>query len=48
MSEQSERLEEIKLYEQVAEELEREYQVKGLWVKALSETENDSEKAKAL
>jgi hypothetical protein len=41
-------LDEVELYEQVAEELEREYQVKGLWVKALSETENDSEKAKAL
>ena len=48
MSEQSERLEEIKLYEQVAEEIEQERQVKGLWLKALSEAENDSEKAKAL
>jgi len=44
---ESSELDEVKLYEQVAEELEREYQVKGLWVKALSETENDFEKAKA-
>ena len=48
MNSESSQLNEIKLYEQVAEELEREYQVKGLWVKALLETENDSEKAKAL
>ena len=39
---------EVGFYEQVAEELEREYFVKGLWVKALSDTENHSEKAKAL
>ena len=48
MNRESSELDEVKLYEQVAEELEREYQVKGLWVKALSETENDFEKPKAL
>ena len=35
------RLSEIELYELVAEEIERNQQSKGLWVKALSDAEGD-------
>lgn len=42
------RLEEIHLYERVAEEIEQGTQVKGLWLKALVESDNDQEKAAAV
>jgi hypothetical protein len=42
------RLSEIELYELVAEEIERNQQSKGLWVKALSDSEGDLDKGQAL
>ena len=42
------RLSEIELYELVAEEIENNQQSKGLWLKALSDSEGDLDKAKAL
>jgi len=42
------RLSEIELYELVAEEIERNQQSKGLWVKALSDAEGDLDKGQAL
>jgi transposase-like protein len=42
------RLSEIELYELVAEEIENNQQSKGLWVKALSDSEGDLDKGQAL
>lgn len=42
------RLTEVQLYELVAEEIEKNQQSKGLWTKAISDSEGDHEKAKAL
>jgi hypothetical protein len=42
------RLSEIQLYELVAEEIANNQQSRGLWVKAISDTEGNHEKAKAL
>jgi len=42
------RLSEIQLYELVAEEIANNQQSRGLWVKAISESEGNHEKAKAL
>jgi hypothetical protein len=42
------RLTEVQLYELVAEELENNQQSKGLWAKAISDSEGNHEKAKAL
>ena len=42
------RLTEVQLYELVAEEIENNQQSKGLWTKAISDSEGDHEKAQAL
>ena len=42
------RLSEVQLYEMVAEEIANNQQSKGLWAKAIAETEGEIEKAKAL
>ena len=42
------RLSEIELYELVAEEIENNQQSKGLWLKALSDSDGDLDKGKAL
>ena len=42
------RLSEIELYELVAEEIENNEKSKGLWTKALSDSEGDMERAEAL
>ena len=42
------RLSEIELYELVAEEIANNQQSKGLWAKAIADTEGELEKAKAL
>jgi len=42
------RLSEVQLYEMVAEEIANNQQSKGLWAKAIADTEGELEKAKAL